>query len=460
MTVFRSDLEPDPTPGAVNQITESGELAKPELAKTTFTGQDAGLAQSLADLRQGYERAAKIQSEGDRQAAIQRAMVDAKIKENTPSTAVEFIGHKPEQYQAGDSSLIPSSDPAWSIPTEKLRENLTLAEQLYGRSGALNKLLQTGSPKDAAHAAELEDRLRRSIGESSSSLPPIELPASQPTPEARPETFPDGEVYQLETRPDGQLEVRLITGEIFRGDPIEVTRKIAAANVYTKRWAQQQRAQAQQQQPQNGELPQAWEEAPTTILPASGVQYDLNGAPIIEPGQTVAPDAVYENLQQMATALGYHGLDELLADQADQRARTNRLEQELAAEREDRQNRETAAVFLAQNPDFPNNDQSIAALDQILASNGLEYNPQHMAMAHQYAVQNRIYEPLSQADQEAAVGMAVQSRRPTPPPMIRTGNPERGWQGENDPYKIPLEDLRKQAIRQQLEGKTTSLEYR
>ena len=143
------------------------------------------------------------------------------------------------------------------------------------------------------------------------------------------------------------------------------------------------------------------------------------------------------------------------------RNETNRLSQELAREREERQNRDTAATFLAQNPDFPNDENSINALDQIITANNLQYTPEHMRMAHDYAVKTGAYRPLSQEAIQAAMGMTVQSKRPAPPPMLPSGSPEVSqWQSGHDPYRMPLDELRRAAIRQQLEGKTPALEYR
>lgn len=53
------------------------------------------------------------------------------------------------------------------------------------------------------------------------------------------ETFPDGSLYQLQDLPNGQVEMQLITGERFVGDPLEVSKRMAEAQVRTKRWSRQ-----------------------------------------------------------------------------------------------------------------------------------------------------------------------------------------------------------------------------
>ena len=62
MTVFRNENEPDPMPATASQLADSANLAKPEVPKTIFTGQDVALSQSLADLRKGYADAAKFRA--------------------------------------------------------------------------------------------------------------------------------------------------------------------------------------------------------------------------------------------------------------------------------------------------------------------------------------------------------------------------------------------------------------
>ena len=43
------------------------------------------------------------------------------------------------------------------------------------------------------------------------------------------------EIKKLE---DGRISAKLETGEVFEGDPLEVTTKLAEAQVNTKRWGQ------------------------------------------------------------------------------------------------------------------------------------------------------------------------------------------------------------------------------
>src|SRR6266567_7940633 len=211
MTVWRRNAEPDPGPATIAQIDQSSELAgKRPGPRAILTGQDAGLSQSLADLRDGYRNAAKIQSDQDQQAAIQRTNVAAQIKENVPTPGVNFVGHGSEQYETGDSSQVPSSDPMWQMPVEHLQTNLQLLEET---NRAIEKVSQTRSPKDFQHAAELGQRLQESMDRDIPRDPQSELttqqpPAEpQPSPQARPEAFPDGQSVHVTQNADGTLHV-------------------------------------------------------------------------------------------------------------------------------------------------------------------------------------------------------------------------------------------------------------
>ena len=75
-----------------------------------------------------------------------------------------------------------------------------------------------------------------------------------------------------------------------------------------------------------------------------------------------------------------------------------------------------------------------------------------MAAAHALAVQNRVYQPLSQQEIAVANGYAPEAHRPAPPPMIKSGNPDSQNREENL-YEIPLDVLRKKALAAQTGGR-------
>jgi hypothetical protein len=156
-------------------------------------------------------------------------------------------------------------------------------------------------------------------------------------------------------------------------------------------------------------------------------------------------------MDQMAQSLGYSDGAEMVNDQLAQRAKTQDLERRLQ-EREERDYIvETSTGFLASAPDFPNTDASIAALEQVITTNGWEWNTPNMQAAHALAVRNGLYQPLSAEQQNVGweQNLRESNRRPTPPPMLPGKSPDAEQQNSN-PYAMPLQDLRQQAIRQAL----------
>src|SRR6266852_4625270 len=408
MTVFRGNSEADPMPGSEEQINRQALSIKRLTPTVISSGPDAGLRQSLADLRKGYDNAAKFQSEQDQQAAMQRASVDAQISANTPALGVEFVGHRPEQYQTGDASQIPSSDPLWKMPTADLRTNLQLIDAV---NKATEKANATGDPMDAQRAIELGQRLQDHAAKTLQPFAntPAQMPVQVPTAQNEyPETFPDGSLYQLTGQGDGAIEVKLITGERFIGSPLEVTRKIAESNVHTKRWAQQQRAQAHPQaQPQ----------------PANG-NGNGNGSE-----DAFSPDFGAWVADEQAKALGFSDRNEMLqwGNQVNEMMETQR-------------NQQIASDFLTRSPDYPNTPEAEAAIVGVIEKLGVDYTPDTLAAAHAYAVRNGLYQPLTVEQQRAALEIEQPQTRQAPPPMLRSGAPDaHGDPNASDPYKMPIE---------------------
>src|SRR5215470_12079301 len=147
MTVFRNNAEPSPMPEANSQLQQTAELTEPQPAPGTkvasWTGADAGLSQSLADLRKGYLDAAKVQSDASRDATLARAAADAQIAGNIPRPSVE-VTNAPELadrwgYSVGDASAISSTDPIWKMPLDHLRTNLQLVQQMHAAVKQMNR---------------------------------------------------------------------------------------------------------------------------------------------------------------------------------------------------------------------------------------------------------------------------------------------------------------------------------
>jgi hypothetical protein len=244
---------------------------------------------------------------------------------------------------------------------------------------------------------------------------------AQTVQQARPETFPDGSKSKVTQLEDGQIRVELVTGEIFTGDSLSVAQKIADANVNTKLWARQKVAQAQQPQhtPQLNQQPE--------IIPPATQQ------------KSIADYWAAEQADALARHFGFSNESEMVADY-----------QSITQFREQYNDQLTAMEFMSRCPDFPQTEQANQALLGIVEANGWQYTPDNMQAAHLLAVQNHVYQPLTQEQIQAATGVAPQQSRATPPPMIR-GNSADVGNPPQDPYNMPMDQLRKADIKQELD---------
>jgi hypothetical protein len=163
------------------------------------------------------------------------------------------------------------------------------------------------------------------------------------------------------------------------------------------------------------------------------------------------PDVTQWQMNQLGVSLGYKDGAEMVQDQIAVRQRTQQLEQEMQNWREQQTIQETSSNFLVNAPDFPNTDESIAAIEQVIAQNGWDWNTQSMMAAHALATRQGLYKPLNQEEQQGAMGIAPKIQRPSAPPIPRSGSPESSF-ASADPWSMPVQDLRKMAIQQALEG--------
>ncbi len=258
------------------------------------------------------------------------------------------------------------------------------------------------------------DELRRTAQRSNQQVNPNEPPLV---------TFID--------QPDGSFDAKLITGETFRGfkasENRDAIRKIAESKVNTRRHYES----LMQQQPANGQQPQAQPQA----QPSNGTNENQSLTDWF--------------LDETAKRFGYQNGAEMIADQNSRYQR----EQQNNALLEQFKNQHTVSEFFFAHPDYPNTDIANDALEQIINRNGWEWTPDTMAAAHALAVQNRVYQPLTREEIAAANGYAPPAHRPAPPPMIQGGNnPELARPSLNE-WEMPLDQLRKQALAAQTGGR-------
>jgi len=223
---------------------------------------------------------------------------------------------------------------------------------------------------------------------------------------------------EIKTLPDGKISAKLETGEIFEGDPLEVTTKLAEAHQSTKRWGQEWKAKAEAPPP-----------APPPPPPTPAEQNEAQLQAYL--------------LDQQAKALGYENGEAYKADLQRVKHTADEVNNQLVA-----------SAFLAKCQDFPNTQEAIDSLSKMLDENKWDFTPQSMIAAHALCLREGKYQPLSAEDQNAAWEQGLRSsNRQAPPPMIRSGAPDNNNRGQENPYAMKLDDLRAMAIKQQLEGR-------
>ena len=230
------------------------------------------------------------------------------------------------------------------------------------------------------------------------------------------------EVKQLE---NGRISAKLEDGTVFEGDPLEVTTKLAEAKMNTVRWGQEWKQKAEAVQPV--------QPTPATTQPP----VDANEKQLQE-----------YLLNQTAKALGYNSGEEYKADLAKVKGTTESLETNNAI-----------TQFFTNHPEYPGTQDANDVIGKIMEERGWSLTAGNLEAAHLVALDlhkkdaKQGYEPLTaeQINAAWANNMAAASRQ-APPPMLSGNNPELAGGAMDNPYAVPLDQLRKDAIRKQLEG--------
>lgn len=378
---------------------------------------DQWLADSINELRRSDAEYARLKTE------------EARAEWETLARANLAREHSQKQQREQNIAIAQSQDAArfQKDVTGLLQHAQELSLTIPQNATEWNAPLDT--LRDYAKTSQELDRAAQRIREN----PALEFQTDQQPPQpqrlAKPETFPDGSLYQLTNLPDGNLQVKLITGEVYKGDPITVTQKLAESQVNTKRWGQQARSLATQAQQPSQQ---------TSASVQSAVTYDANGQPQVDYNKI--PDLAKWQLDNLAQIFGFKDGSELVSDQVQLRQRTEGLQQEVTALREEREAEIIGTTFIAQCPDFPSTDEAIQALTSLMDQNKLEYSATNLEMAHNYAVRNGMYQPVPQERLHSEV------RRVTPPPPPPASSAD-NRPGQNlSAWEMPLDQLRKKAL--------------
>lgn len=231
---------------------------------------------------------------------------------------------------------------------------------------------------------------------------------------------------EIKSLENGRISAKLETGEIFEGDAIEVTTKLAEAKTSTRRYADE------------------WKSKYETL------EAQRAAPPVVQ----ATPDANEKQLQeyllnQTAKALGYDNGEQYKAELTRVKGAVSQVSQSSALQQ-----------FFTVHPEYPATPEANDLIGKIFEEKGwTDMTADNLHFAHLEALDRHRrdpkqgYEPLTAEAQNAAWANQMQAaNRQPPPPMLRGNNPEQLTSGVN-PYSMPLNDLRKQAIEQELSRK-------
>lgn len=247
--------------------------------------------------------------------------------------------------------------------------------------------------------------------------------AAQPAPPVAPAPAPAADPnapYTMSDLGNGQLEVKLKTGEVFKGSQQEVIAKIAEAKVNTTLHYKSELEKAKAPISQVPTTPSA-PEVPDKFTPHWNKYIEDPDAAILE---SVSRSMQYENPQSMIQELG----------QILEMGREIKL-------------KNTFSGFLDSAPDFPNSPEASQALAEAMGDAPL--TTENLIRAHSVCLYQGKYKGLS-PEQQAATRQnpAVNtSSTANPLPMMPPSSPAPGGElTEQQLWNMPLDELRKRAM--------------
>jgi hypothetical protein len=140
--------------------------------------------------------------------------------------------------------------------------------------------------------------------------------------------------------------------------------------------------------------------------------------------------------EETAKAFGFKDAEEMISDYGFMREQAEKY-----------RILELSSSFHSRNQDFPNTDQAVEALEAVCRANNWDMeNIDNLSNAHAVATRHGLYQPLTQEQIRASYAGPEPSHRPTPPPMLRSGNPDVARPTAEDPQTMPLDQLRRLAL--------------
>jgi hypothetical protein len=358
----------------------------------------ANLSQKSEETQQQYrEEAAKIADQKQRSAEVVQGTINA-ARENEALKAEADFRQAVENGQAVENAVLEYIN-ASPDGSKRINYNRLTGVPLHLEGDLIRTSQITLKARDAYLETHPEERnnpmLQVHIGEDGFVKYGSDLQQQSAIASPGVQANPNEPLVTFIDQPDGTFDAKLVTGETFRGfkatENRDAIRKIAESKVNTRRHYENL---AQQQQPAN----------------------DQQLQPQAQPPASESPSLTDWFLDETAKRFGYQNGNEMVADQ---NARYQR-EQQNNEVLEQYKNQNTVSQFFYEHPEYPNTDQANNAIETIINRNGWEWTPDTMAAAHALAVQNRVYQPLSQQEIALANGYAPEVRRPVPPPIPRS----------------------------------------
>lgn len=233
-----------------------------------------------------------------------------------------------------------------------------------------------------------------------SETPAAAAPVSEPIPPQVPSVPVSQDPWQVNKLESGEYEVRLPTGQIYKGNEQQVINELAKAQFHASNTISNLKTQVPQ--------------APAPAIPTE--QFDPAAEAIAD---LLAPYLGMRNGRELKEALGSQ-------QQTTEQYRAN-MEN---------------ATFLQRNPDFPQNPMNAQKMEETVQALGLPWNAQSLEVAHYYLKGRGQY--VAAAPQQPMGQVAAPVPSPLPPPP-GSNQPQQGVPTEKDLWALPDSELIKLA---------------
>ena len=284
----------------------------------------------------------------------------------------------------------PIVTPNIPIPAEKPAEKMTQTEILEAANAIRAAIPAT--PTAPTQAADDVATAAAGTGAPSPVAPAVAVVA-----------LPEG-FSEYELRPDGTLHTKLVTGEVFDGQPLEVAQKIGASKVATNTSYKETKTLLEdvQKRINAGATTEAAAVAAAAANPEAAAT--LSG---MSPEQF--SNLYYESLNDPGKATVMAAARELGFDSVEEFKETV---QQMRQTSETAQANMVAQEFARACPDFPFTPEARDALYGVMAKAGISESLEGLEAAHALCLKKKLYEP-----RPAGPTQTTGPTQPTPPPM-------------------------------------------